>query len=1201
MKKLFFVWLIMTIAHSSQGQMVKNPSFEETKDGKPSCWSIYRGARGTLGKELKIVSLGGKNKALQIDDNNSLKEFGVYQNIKLPEGRSFKCTVSVKAVPGKKTEGAFLQVRLFPSRNIFQIPLINNSENEFKNVSLTFITPPKNKSARIYLYTHAKPVPGIIINGIQLDDLGESISDLPKCPKKIPDEWLAPDKHPLFFCTKEELKKVKENIQTSRGQKYLEKQRSICKKFTDMSDAELRALVPKPNCKIAYGLGMNLCPQGTKFRWGGWSDPFKVIGKGNIKYPNPEYPDDGNGCKKNGKIYYFIANANGFIFWELEKVLPALADVYALTGKQKYAHAAAILLDAVAATYPSNRRGPMDYPILCTDNDRGGRLQRAYYMVARGMVKYIKTIDLIAPSGELNQPSLASKEISIKDNLIRNLLWDGAVYCYDFFTNEPYCSNLHNGTADFLRGAAIPWLLLGQRKLVVSVLNSPAGLKAMLTNNIDREGWYSETSPMYAFHAGNLYLSIAEIHEAALRQGWKEVYPVYQNPNLKLFLAEPFNRREVGGHMPSVGDDGPDRYYNSPLYRLPKRRKYVHSDRYLVPQINYAWRALVRFNDERYAARAAALLKNTFVGTPLQLPNDEWAIYHIDAKIIDKVKQAEVKKDFFETDSVFYGAKGLALLRGGRAEKRYGAQLAFGMQNNHSHKESLTWTFFSNGIEWSFDPGYFNTHYRFGWTSQSVAHQALVVNEKSVDCSQTCGFLNAWLDTPPVQWAVAEDPGAYRSEGVSRYQRIIAQISNLETGRLGYWLDIFRIKGGKTRDDSFHTAMTKISLDVDLQSTGKDSVIGDMYKGCKFRRDYVLDKFANKSFYWRPPGEGYGFLKHPESVVTRRKVRAVMTSPGFPSMRKYEGRIVVDFPGEVNREYILAQTSKVRGSVSVPYLLRRDAANNQSSVFAKVIRFVDKDMKDHIEGVASVPVSGGDSLTRAWMVTWKNGAKDLWIAGSGNMLAIKTSELPEVRTNGLLVLIRFKKKYEIKDIFASQAGEVLVAGRKLIANVPSYEGIIEKIIAKEFPELIVKWKNNPGKISFNGMPLITKAPHGVLSSTWRIKTNSSDHIILDATKTSLAKITLTPIPKRPGWFNYSPIISRCDRCQRFLLNKAVYESGKLIGRIIDLGAEGKEFYILTDDKQPLVRKKPFSANISEISPGDRFYIPINSTYRVYSK
>ncbi|HEX7009962.1 MAG TPA: hypothetical protein VF184_08270, partial [Phycisphaeraceae bacterium] len=779
-------------------------------------------------------------------------------------------------------------------------------------------------------------------------------AEVPAPPKAIPDEWLASSRHPRVVTTPQRLTQLRESLdQNPWLREYLQSQRRVVEPVAATSDDELRALVPPPGSKVVYGLGMNLDPvHHQRMAWAGWKDPFRVKDIKGKLYPNEQWIDDGDGVidPKTGDRYYFVAQANGHIFEQLEQhVLPALADIWALTGSQEHAHRAAVLLDAIAAVYPTNRRGPMDYPTPASDLDRGGRLDRPNYQVARGLMNYAHAADLIAASGAMDAPS-AYGDFSIREHVARNLLWDGGAYCYDF-AQRGYA--LHNGQIDYARGAALVGVLLGVPELAQPLLEGHARFQVMLDNNIDQDGFYYETSPMYASHTRELYITVVEMIQAMHRLGWPGVKPVEQEPSLQRFLTSPFDRREVGGHVPLIGDSGPDRSVIDPLRRLPVPPR-VYMDHLLDSQLESAWVRLAWGAD---AQDAAQLLRDTYGDQPIAPPATRWAVYHITDEHLQAIEQLEPNLARFETDSIFFGGKGLAILRGGKGSHRHGAQLFFGPIHNHGQDESLTWTFFARGAEWSFDPGYYNRQFRMGWTTQTVSHQAMVVNEQSIEPTRGAGQLLAWHDDGQVQWAMASHEAAYAPLGVSRYQRLIAQVQREPDGELAYWLDVGRVAGGQVRDDSFHAAMEQVELSVMLPEPYAPAMFGEVDLGRRIRADLSLEGLTDKGFYWTPPGGGYAFLGSPRRVAMEgQTVRAVLRGPAF--VKEDSPVMIVDLAGAPGRELIVAQGPQV-GSThpAVPYLIRRDRGAGGGSIFAKLIRLADDVEDDPITSFETLAVA----------------------------------------------------------------------------------------------------------------------------------------------------------------------------------------------------------------------------------------------------
>lgn len=1024
---------------------------------------------------------------------------------------------------------------------------------------------------------------------------------LPALPAMIPGSWLAKSSHPRLFCTSEELAAARLTVRdTKRGQEYIEKQKKLCERFVVLADERLADLVPAPYSKIVYGLGMNLDPvDGKRMKWAGWDHPFEVRDhKGNI-YPNQDWPDKGDGIvdPATNKRYYFIAQANGHILKQLEqKVLPALADVYALEGSQKHAHAAAVLLDAIAALYPTNRRGPLDYPTLKTDYDKGGRLNRPYYQVARGLMNYVTVIDLIAASGELEQQSLHTDEKSIRENLAKNLLWDGGMYCYE---NAVKGTMLHNGHADYMRGAAMCGIMLDTRELAEPMFKGRVSMQAMLDINIDRNGFYYETSPSYASHATHLYVTIADLMLAARNLGWKDVPDSFAEPAMELFLGDFFNRREVGGHVPPIGDDGPDRFMHDPMLRNTNG-KTVHSHRFIGRQIDSAWIRLVRSRSKEQKESAAQLLRDSYGTEKISPPADRWSIYHIGQRELEliQVQQPDIKH--FDTASTFYGAKGLALLRGGEGSKRYGCQLYFGPVNNHGHYEAMTWTFFAKGAEWSFDSGYFNKQYRFGWNTQTVAHQAMTIGGASYDWTDGSGVMLAWQDDAEVQWAMGSHPDAYREQGATRYERLIGQVHNSATGELGYWLDVGRVSGGNIRDDSFHTQMLDVALDIELPEPlpNRPSLYGDENFGKMLNENGALKSYEDKGFYWHPPGYGYGFLGEPQEVIMPDAVRVIMSNPGFA--KEFGGIIIADLTGSSRRSLIRVQGPVKSHTISVPFILRRDTGD-EPSIFAKVVQVVDTIEDDFVKGIKEVKVIAGSSeaVVGAWCITLANGNRDLWYVGDVKHPAtvrLESEFLPTVTTNGLVSFVRFDKEGKVLKAHASKAGRLDVARKSYLKGYAELKGKIRKVYKVDNGTAFdVSW-DDYSQGQYEGRAAITKPDFGQ-AATWRVKKIDGKRVLLYDVKPSMGITEFVPIDGKEGWYKMATTISRFfasgkKESKEFAVGKAVYRKDRFIGRITDLSEEGTNVRIQLEGVD-IKAKRSFIGSVYEAGPGDEITVPLN--------
>lgn len=1049
---------------------------------------------------------------------------------------------------------------------------------------------------------------------------------LPELPPSIPAGWLSKDLHPRVITNRAKLARAQQTISESEwGKDYISSITRGLAPFTRLSEDELRSLVPpEGSLFIAGRMGMDIDPINLRqLRWMGWGNPFQMQAVDGTIYPNESWPDTGNGvmCDETNVTYYFLAMANGQIAGRLTRdVLPRLGYAYALTGEMIYAQTAAILLDQLAVVYPESYRGPLDYPQgnrLETEESTqfwqargiGGRLDLANYMVARHLILLVYVTDLIAPSGVLEKHSKASNGETIREHIIRNILWDSARFVYGGALHK---DRLTNGLADYIRGSAAVGILLNIPAFVEPLISPEKGLSVMLDNNIDRDGLYWESAPGYEEFTRRLYLSMAELVEAMVwNENFGDVQSIYHHPKMIEFLTEPFNRREVGGQTPHTGD-------TAVLNTTVQPDNLGKGDRYRRSQYQSSWVLAARGEDE-VREQAIELLARMYnaesldpypVGLGCPFTNYFFP-FHIFSDLIDEVKDQQIEVTRAESRSIYYGAKGLAILRGGAGENRYGAQLSFGPMFVHGDEETLTWTFFARGSEWSMDPGHTNSHFRYGWTTPSISHQSIVINEKSFKTSEGGGFLRAWYAGDEVQVAMAAHQDAYKDEGVTRFERLIAQVHNSETGQLGYWLDLSRIEGGQIRDDSFHTQMKEIEVEnLDLKSMGRASLGGDLDFSKSVRADYRIQGYEHKHFRWSPPGEGYNFLGSPQVAQMTEGARVIMRSPAFSPDNP---SIITDLLGQFGRQIIVAQGPEVVGSAeelpSVPYVITRDKAGNES-VFAKVIRLVDEDTSDPIETVRwlnlkEVEDSKINNLYRALEISWINGNVDIWMFadGSGNGHAtLQDSSHGFFETDALVALIRLNSHGKLLNLKALDSSYFRYKNQNsmVLKGSPTLEGKVKEIdLQANSIRMEIDWIGEISHRKINRDYLAISVPKIGQPGTWRVSSIEGNTLILNGINPILAKGKLIQSDSdNRGTFTLSPPVSRFQSLfsgplHDYAIGKAVFSDGAYLGRIKELiNSRTSLIRILDSDGYPLEATER-NVIISEIGVGDIIRIPGN--------
>ncbi len=982
-----------------------------------------------------------------------------------------------------------------------------------------------------------------------------------------------PQDYPRVFHTAGDIRARRQEFPTSPMIKdFLQGRARYVAPIMEMDDDQLRGLVPPVGQPVVYGLGMSLDPDNVILRWAGYENPRFVMGKGNVVYPNETHPDDGSGWKGPGnQKCYFHARAAGFAYEWLEWQLPALADCYAITGEQRYAHAAAVLLDAIAPCYAADVRGPLDYPIAKGDENCGGRLNRPYFQVARALMNFVWCFEAIMPSGELGKPSFTAPGKTMFDNIAKNILFNGGIYCLGFALEG---TQLINGHADYLRGTASVGVALGIPEMVEVLLDKALGLRAMLGVTIDRDGFYVESSHSYGLHTFDMYMDLADMLDAAKRQGIPGAEPLYDEPAFFNLIFRYFDRAEVGGHLPTDGDNvnGPDKQVTIPTnIRAPRTGKSTKNYA-MDKQLRDAWYLWSRVREPEHKQRCAEFLRAAYGDKP-DVPARSFLLFRISPDDVKALAAAPpAPADYFAGKSVLYGGKGYAILRGGTPSASHGLQLLFGALYEHGQAECLSWLFYNLGAEWSYDPGYCDAQYRFGWASASVSHQQVTFNAKNALPSGS-GEILAWQPDGSAQYVRAKHPYSYVREGALRNERLLGQ-ADAPDGSLDYWIDISIAQGGEFRDDSYHSVMSKMETRLEFTPMDQFALGGDRFKGQHFLPDYRLSGETDKAYYWIPEGDGYNLLVKPAKAIApdHSTQRFRFTDAIFEGQASLRQAITVDFPGEPGREYYRAESMPVHDAGAVPYIIRRDHGADVS-IFAKVIHFADEnDAGSRVLAVKTIPVEPGGQDVRAYLIELSDGRKDCWFVGDGAVHAFHG-----LSSSAQVAVWRYRAD---GDLCEHHSSGTAVTGS--VSDVLEKSGKVQ---------LTVQWDEGVAVDANTGKALISYGAGR--PSSWSIDSIKGNLITLNASKTHVGRLEFTPIGKntytiRPESTFFYGYFTRLDNAN-FQGRHIVDEAGNVVAKGVDFCERTNGLFTVTLSGQI---PKGFYA-VAEIARGDTFKVLIN--------
>lgn len=828
-------------------------------------------------------------------------------------------------------------------------------------------------------------------------------------------------RHPTVNVTPEDVARARRQITSDAAAKtWFESLEKSVAPWADKDPAWVRSVMPGEGASFAYGFtGCPICG-GRWSAWGGarcsFDKPGKVTCSGEHVLPDADHPDPGTGYKApDGRIHYFVGSYNA---WVVETLIFKIAEPYAkihlLTGDDRAGRMAAVILDEIARIYPSCDKGSWDYP----SNPPSGRLCRPWYQVARVLVHFVDIYDWIYGHPALDEPS-SRRGLTRRQNIEKNLLLNGAAYCYDMSVRQ---GGLHNGQADYLRGALAVGVVLGIPEYITWPVEGTYGIRTMLANNVDRDGRYFETASGYALHTRNLYLTFAE----PLFNYRGSVFPnglnLYDDPKFQSFCLLPQMATVCLGHEAPFGDA-------APVFRTRTKHPYHPATIY---DLVYTERLATRVSDPKQRAAHAALLQELRRRDPDadrrigDLP--EWRIFHGPGSLPTGGTLTARMTQYLD-GSFFVGQKGLAVLRLGGDESAQAAIVRFGPSLVHGHLDDLNVNYFARGREMTYDIGYSlgSTHTQVGWAKQTISHNTVVVDETSQGGGMFGGSLLHFADLPGCVLAEGSSV-VYADRGVGVYRRLIALTDR-------YALDVFRVRGGGQHDLPLHGLSTRVDFSgIAFGQPKPGSLAGETYRWGELQlNDGDMKGYAGKPYWNPPPGNGYGFLCRP--------AYAKPTGNWSATWAMEEGtRYQLLALHQRGTEVATAVAPGLYPTFpSARHVIRRRKGNDLSSCFVSIWQSYDGNKKPSVKSLRRI--DGDDDLSAetavALVAELSDGQRDVWcLAPSADAtVSAKTGDV-EIAARGAIARCRLNGD-DIVSVEMIRAQGLSVAGWRFTLDGPS--------------------------------------------------------------------------------------------------------------------------------------------------------------------
>lgn len=634
-----------------------------------------------------------------------------------------------------------------------------------------------------------------------------------------------------------------------------------------------------------------------------------------------KYVDDGSGwLDENGNRYWFVGH---YVFWELWRHtildgLNACANAYIVTGDEKYAHTAGVVLARLTQVYPE-----MDYSNQAYHNGRwpaqiNGRILDYIWensTVTTFAIAYDAAWEALAEDQALVQFAAEKGVPNIREAVEQNLL---QVAARDILAKKIWGNKFELGSL-----STIALALdnrdesegLTSREIVDWILRGEGELEFTFYNGFDRDGIGGESSPSYSLIWNTRMIEAAE---NLARLG----VDLVQDPKWLRLARGPSEMRLLNTLSPRIGDCG--------------------GDIMGAPQVVRG--SLARFGVQHFedAFCAKLLLRDA----------------HPEGGLLDRsTVDLETIRSLAEEDSFpdapytrDMGGYGLAILEQNDGRETRSASLYYGSSGaSHGHKDALTIFYQMRERDLLTDLGY-PSHWgpvADYWIKNTPSHYAVTIDTKPQQ-NRMAGFLREFVDLGDLQYAEADALPVWNGLAAD-YTRGLALLKVAEGSAV--LIDTYAVAGGSQHDYIFHGL-----------PYGEFSLNG------KLLRHQETGTLAGETVaYAQNPGDGsegngYQFFREPRwhspedvTLLRWRGDQSLNMDAWFPAI-SHDEVIVADAIPPIKPGY----------PAFIPYVLLRGTAEGvNSSLFLGIVDVWEKRTPlQSVERIASDTAQAGGAVLR---------------------------------------------------------------------------------------------------------------------------------------------------------------------------------------------------------------------------------------------
>lgn len=838
----------------------------------------------------------------------------------------------------------------------------------------------------------------------------------------------------------------------------------MAQRWAQFDDENLRETIPPPQVPRAFNISFSGCPVCGRetFKYGNYGfetpleKPWKVICP-NCKSEFPsndfaaflrsgmkeralltgDYPDDGWGWRKPGeeKKYWFVAY---YCHWHwMRHIIPAvhnLARAYLLTGDQRYAHKALVMLCRIADYYPDMDHNKQSRYATEFSPSYTGKIVNAIWEtgVATNLAEAVDFVwDAIDGDLEL-QRSLGKDADAIRQHLYRNLLMEFVKAIKEYRISGNY--GMHQKT--LLTTAIVSQDAELLKWSVDYLLNNTGGaythegLRFALTNLFFREGMGHESAPGYHFLWN---LEVARVCEYLLQADVN----LFGHPTVRRLFYYPLELSAAKGFTPTIGDSGT-----------------VEISHIALP----AWMAEIAYRQ---------------YGDPLfypLLPKPESNADRSYTSFVDLFLPPFPQPPSAQPDASRYqrprllGDYGIAILRSGREDNQRALTLYYGWAGGgHGHYDRLNIELFAFGKKLLPDLGYpqfaADDPEPPGWTQHTVSHCTVMVDAQRQH-NLNRGRLHRFAHTSWAQFVDASAESVYPDKA-SLYRRQTAMI-DLPSEESFYVVDVFHVEGGRQHDYSLHLPSADVVYrGITFSEPRPGTLAGE---AVPFGKLYDDPRRADASSGFHGyMGSGFAFLTDPQETVSDRA--------WFASWRQGDIRLRIHWlPTQTMR--FIACNGYPKGNRANPplkYLIARTVSEGNVPLRSTFVSVVEASRSTPpIRSVRLLSVLPAEAGMVAIEVSHRDGRDIVYLSLSPQ----KRVNLPDhIACAAAVAVLRFDRADNLLRAFVS-GGEAVGSNFKIQAH--DIHGSVLEVVPEKHEVVVHLERAVPAK-TLNNVPIVFRA------------------------------------------------------------------------------------------------------------------------------